>query len=122
MSVTDEIDTTELIKKARDASDKETYRPLQKTPLYRIGVGARVPPPNAPSFFVEIIVALSDKTKKVDLPRLEKILEFLKKLQAKNYTLQYENDNCISCETEIEQKNLNQEYDSIKILTKNIFA
>jgi hypothetical protein len=112
------INIKELQQTAKDSTDKETYLPMDKTRYYRIGVGARAISPPAPSFFVEVIVNLSDESKKVDLPRLEKVLWFLKELEARNYALFYESDNCISCETKIDSTNVNQEYASIKSLIK----
>jgi hypothetical protein len=98
---------------AKKATDKESYRVLHKTQVYRIGVGARVTPLDA-SFFIEVVVNLSDESKKVDLAKLESILSFLRMLQTRKYSLTYEDDNYIQCETTRASQDLNEEYLSIK--------
>ena len=109
------IKTDELLDTAKKATDKESYQVMHKTQLYRIGVGARANPPDA-SFFIEVIVNLSDESKKVDLAKLENITRFLRILQTRKYTLNYEDDNCIQCETTKANQDLNEEYLSIKTL------
>ena len=98
---------------AKKATDKESYRVLHKTQIYRIGVGARATPFDA-SFFIEVMINLSDETKKVDLAKLESILRFLRVIQTRKYSLTYEDDNYIQCETTRARQDLNEEYLSIK--------
>ena len=107
------INADELFEIAKKSSDKESYRVMHKTQLYRIGVGARVTSPEA-TFFIEVIVNLSDETKKVDLTKLENTTRLLRILQTRKYTLNYEDDNCIQCETTKTGQDLNEEYLSIK--------
>jgi hypothetical protein len=111
------INTNDLWQLAKNSNDKEAYKALNKTQVYRIGVGVRVRPPDT-SFFIEVIVNLSDKSKKVDLVKLERILRFLRILQTKNYSLTYEDDNCIQCETTRASQDLNEEYLSIESILK----
>jgi len=111
------INADELCQVAKNSADKESYQLLNKTQGYRVGVGARVTPPGT-SFFIEVIVNLSDESKKVDLTKLESILRFLRILQTKNYSLTYEDDNCIQCETTRASQDLNEEYLSIEALLK----
>jgi len=117
MTPQNKINIKELQQIAKNSANSETYQPLDKTKYYRIGVGARATSP-PPSFFVEVIVNLSDESKRVDLPRLEKVLWFLKELETRGYSLFYESDNCISCETKTDSTNINQEYATIKTLIK----
>jgi hypothetical protein len=117
MTLPDKINIERLQQNAKDSANSESYQPLDKTKDYRVGVGARAIPPS-PSFFVEIIVNLSDESKHVDLSRLQKALGFLAKLEARGYTLYYESDNCISCELKTDSTNLNQEYALIRTLIK----
>jgi predicted Zn-ribbon and HTH transcriptional regulator len=109
------INAEELLEIAEKSTDKESYRVIHKTQQYRIGTGARLTSPD-PSFFIEVIINLSDETKKVDLNELEKITRILRTLQTNKYTLNYEDDNCIQCETTKSSQELNQEYLSIKKL------
>jgi hypothetical protein len=113
-----QININELVQKAKASADRESYCVLHRGKGFRIGVGARVTSPNTPSFFVEAIIALADESKEVDLQRLEKVLDMLKKLKAKNYSLAYEDGNCVSCEATKECQSLEEEYSSLKILTK----
>jgi hypothetical protein len=122
MAPSNTINVKELQQIAKDSTNKETYRQLYKTQYYRIGVGARATSPSPPSFFVEVIVNLSDESKKVNLPRLEKVLRFLKELEARSYSLFYESANCISCETKIDSTNIDQEYTSLKSLIKTVLT
>jgi hypothetical protein len=115
------LDTAALAEAAKNSKDKEAYRQLQKTGAYRIGVGARANPPNAPSFFVEVMVRLADASGEVDLPRLERAIGCLKALQARGYALTYEDGNCISCETKNALQNPNEEILAVEALMKRIF-
>ncbi|MCW4010885.1 MAG: hypothetical protein NWF05_09750 [Candidatus Bathyarchaeota archaeon] len=94
----------------------------RKPGAYRIGVGARENPPDAPVFFVEVVVNLADESGEVDLPRLEQAISCLKTLQARGYTLTYEDGNCISCETTNPLQNPNEEYAAVEALMKRIFT
>jgi hypothetical protein len=115
MTHQDRINIKQLQQIAEDSTNSETYQPLDKTKHYRIGVGARATSP-PPSFFIEVIINLSDESKRVDLPRLKKALVFLRMLDERGYSLFYESDNCISCETKTDSAKINQEYIAVKTL------
>jgi hypothetical protein len=116
MHQTKPIDTKALIEEAKTSRDKEAYKLLEKTPSYRIGVGARTDSLNPPSFFIEVIVKLSTENGEVNLPRLEKTLCLLRALQTRGYSLTYQDDNSISCETTRSIHEISQEYDAAKLL------
>jgi hypothetical protein len=99
MDQTKLVDTKALMEEAKTSRDKEAYKLLEKTPSYRIGVGARTDSPDPASFFIEVIVKLSTESGEVNLPRLEKTLRLLKALHARGYSLTYQDDTSISCET-----------------------
>ena len=120
MTPANKVNIKELLQITKDSANSETYQPLDKTKYYRIGVGARATLPSS-SFFVEVIINLSDESKRVDLPRLEKVLVVLKELNARDYSLFYESCNCISCETKIDNANVSKEYATIKKLIKTAF-
>lgn len=109
------IQTNELLELANKSADKESYMVLQKTEVYRIGVGGRATSPN-PSFFIEVIVNLSNETKKVDLAQLENILGCLRMLQTRKYSLAYEDNNYVQCEITVAPQDLNEEYLTVKSL------
>ena len=114
MHQTEPIDTKALVEEAKTSRDKEAYKLLEKTPSCRIGVGARVDSPNPPSFFIEVIVKLSTENDEVNLLRLEKTLRLLRALQTRGYSLTYEDDNSISCETTTSIHEISQEYEAAK--------
>jgi hypothetical protein len=98
------------------SEEKETYKQLEKTKSYRIGVGARSGSCAEPLFFLDVLLMLSDGTE-VDIARLEKIVHLLKAIQARGYTLSYlDGTNCISCEIILPYQKLSQEYSSVKLL------
>ena len=121
MAQKDPIDADGLLEIAKKSTDKEFYQVMHKTQAYRIGIGARASPPGA-SFFIEVIVNLSDETKKVNLAKLENITRFLRILQTRKYALNYEDDNCIQCETTKASRDLNEEYYFIKTLLETQFS
>ena len=112
-----QIESKSLEDNAKTACHKETYKLVEKTSTYRIGVGARAPSTEVSSFFVEIIISLSSKAGKVNLLQLEKTLACLKSLQEQGYTLTFEDSTCISCEKKLAQ-NLNDEYAKVKSFLK----
>jgi len=118
LNQTKPIDTKVLIEKAKTSKDKEAYKLLEKTTSYRIGVGARVDKPDLSSFFIEIVFNLSTENGEVNLLRLEKTLRLLKTLKAKGYSLTYQGDNSISCETTTSIDELSHEYVAAKAMVK----
>lgn len=117
MTQSDAIDAKELVEKAQNSKLKETYQMLEKNSAYRIGVGARAPSTDSPSFFVEVLINLSAKATEVDLAQLEKALKGLKALQSRGYVLFFEDSNCVSCEKRLVQ-NPNEEYLTVESLLK----
>ena len=121
MKETKLIDIKVLLEKAKNSEHKESYRVLERSRNYRIGIGARLEPPDQPSFFFEILVYLCPQSSKFDLQVLEKNLVFLKELQAREYSLSCQDDKCITCETTVPPQNLAAEYETIKSIIKRIF-
>jgi hypothetical protein len=117
MNETKPIDTEALAKEAKTSRDKESYRLLEKTPFYRIGMGARADSANSFSFFLEIVIKLSAENNEVDLQHFEKTLCLLKSLQKRGYSLTYQ-DNSISCETTRSFNELSKEYAYTKSMIK----
>jgi hypothetical protein len=113
------IEIMMLAKQAQVSEDKEVYVQLEKTRSFRIGMGSRAQPPML-SFFIEVIINLSTENMEVNLQRLENIFSCLKTLKAREYTLCFEDNNCISCEKAIEQQNLDEEYRSVKTLMQKV--
>ncbi len=120
MTKNKQVDAEALIKEAENAEHKEAYKPLERNKAFRIGVVARADATNHPSFFIEIIISLAPDICEVDLPHLEKTLECLKALHARRYSLTYQDDNCISCETEVSAHKIAEEYAAAKALMQTL--
>ncbi len=116
------VDAKTLLKEAKASQHNEAYRTLEKTQNSRIGIGVRLTTPNTPSFFTEILLYLCPNSTNVNLKTLEKNLTCLKALQARNYVLTCQDDNCISCEKATPIQKLTEEYTTIKALIKTIFS
>jgi hypothetical protein len=116
------LPTKTLLEEAKASGHGEAYRTLDKNQSFRIGVGVRLNPPKAPSFFVEILIRLCPSSSTMDLEALEKGLTSLKALQARNYLLICQGDNCITCETTTPPQNQAEEYAEVKSLIKAIFS
>ncbi len=119
LTQTNPIDTASLAEDAAQSKHKETYHLLEKNQAYRIGVGARAKMPTPPSFFVEAIINMATDGE-VNLIQLERILQCLKTLKDRGYTLTYEDGNCISCETTTSVQDPNKEYQTIKMVFKTL--
>jgi hypothetical protein len=120
MSQTKPVNTKALIEEAKTNKYKEAYNLLEKTQIYRIGVGARGNSPSPPSFFIEVIIKLSTESGNVNLQHLKKILTSLEAMQKEGYSLTYQDDNSISCEKTISADKILQEHDAAKTILNDI--
>jgi hypothetical protein len=116
------IGVAALLEEAKASEHQEAYQTLERTVNYRIGRGVRLKPPNPPSFFVEILIYLAPDNGKVDLRILEKSVSALRELQERGFRALFQDDNCLSCETQVPAKRLTAEYELDKALMKNIFG
>ena len=122
MNTTKSLDPQKLIEEAKTTEHKEAYRIVEKNEIFRVGVGARANALEDPTFFVEVNLKLSPESGEVDIPRLEKMLQCLRTMQTRGYTLTYQDDTCISCEKAWDTQNLAKEYTSATYLLKTKFA
>lgn len=116
------LKATMLLKEAETSEHQEAYQTLEKTENYRIGVGARLTPPNLPSFFVEILIYLAPDDGKVDAAVLEKSVSTLRELQARGFKAAFQDGNCISCEKQISAAKLLREHEQATSLMKTVFS
>jgi len=121
MKETHLIDIKVLKSEAETSEHGESYRVLERTRNYRIGVGARLGPSGQAFCFLEVVVHLCPSTSEVDTALLEKSLTFLKELQARGYSLSCEDDGSISCEISLTPDNLDTEYEAVKSTVMRIF-
>ena len=110
------IDIHFLQEEAKKSEDKEAFTVLARMPNCRVGVGARLEPPEQPIFFVEIIVSLCGSHHVVNLDFLEKNLAVLKQLRGRGYLLACEEDGTVSCELAIPSENLTAEYEAATLI------
>ena len=122
MTNTNRINVQILLETAKNSEHKESFIVLKKTQHYRIGVGVRLELPNHFSFFLEVLIYLCSDNSQVDLPLLENKLVFLKELQEQKYALSCQNDSSIFGEITVPAENLETEYETIKLLGKNLFS
>jgi hypothetical protein len=115
-------DPEALMAEAKASCDKEAYHIIEKTKIYRIGVGANADSANSTPFFVEVTICLATETSDVDLPRLERTLRCLRTLKERGYHLTYQDGNSILCEAAKTALNMNQECVAVKSLMKAAFA
>jgi hypothetical protein len=113
------IDTEKLLKEAKTAEHKEAYMIVERNETFRVGVGARANSLEEPPFFIEVNIRLSEETGEVNLLKLSRALKCLKSLQAKGYSLTYQDGTCISCEKAKDIQNLTEEYNEVISLLKN---
>lgn len=115
-----QINTEALIQAAKTSEHKEAYKLLEKTQLFRVGVGVNVDSSDHSSFFIEITISLCSNSSEVDLQRLENILSVLRTLKTREYSMTYQDGNCISCEKNLTADNLLREYEAAKVLVTSI--
>jgi len=115
------IDIKVLKSEAETSEHRESYRVLERTRNYRIGVGARLGPSGQTFYFLEVVVHLCPSASEVDTALLEKSLTFLKELQARRYSLSCEDDGSISCEIDLTPDNLDTEYEAVKSTVRRTF-
>lgn len=115
------IDTKVLKSEAETSEHGESYRAIERSRNYRIGVGARLPSSGQAHYFLEVVIYLCPRASEVNIPLLEKSLTFLKDLQARRYSLSCEDDGSISCEIVLKPDELDSEYGAVKASIKKIF-
>ena len=115
-----QIDFQDLQEEAERSEHKEAFRVLERRNDYRMGVGARLETPHHPSFFVEVLVNICQRSSKVDLVVLQEKLELLKELQARGYSMSCQDYSCISCETTVSSDNIASEYEFLKSIAKRL--
>jgi hypothetical protein len=119
---TEPINSEKLLKEAQAAEHKEAYQLLERNEIFRVGVGARANTLEEPPFFVEVNIKLSKESGEVDLHKLSKTIECLKSLQAKGFSLTYQDGTCISCEKARDIQNLTEECTAVMSLLKTSFG
>ena len=117
----DTFDVRELTKQAAQSECKESYRVLIGARKYRISVGARARHASHSTVFFEVLIYMCSSAAKVDVHELERAVAFLKQLQARGYSLNCEDDYCISCEMTVPTKNASAEYERLASTATRVF-
>jgi hypothetical protein len=110
MKEANEISIISLQEEAKNSEDKEAFTVVTRIKNCRMGVGARLESPENLVFFVEVLVSLCTDHDPVDLDLMDSKLLLLRRLKTKGYTLNCEEDGCVSCELTVQSKNLIAEY------------
>jgi len=112
------FDSQALQEQAKESEDKESFKVLEGWRNCRIGVGVRFESSGVPSFFIEVLVKLCSNLSPFDLGLMERSLFLLKKLKSRGYSLNCEEDACISCELAIVPEKLLVELESVGSLAR----
>ena len=106
---------TSLLEEARVSEHNESYRVLEKNEDIRIGAVARITTDGTPSFFLEVTVSLNP-SETVDLDALDRKIIFLKKLEARGYTLSCQDESTICSEIQTTENNIPNDFTTIKTI------
>ena len=111
------IDIQALEDEAKNSEHKESFRELEKSHNYRIGVGARSVSSNQLSYFIEVVIYFCPGPG-IDASLMEKNLMLIKELEANGYSLNSDDDSCIYSETTVDAQRLNHAYEKIRSIIK----
>jgi hypothetical protein len=117
-----DINIRALQAKAKKSEDHEAFRVLSKTRDYRIGVGARLGTNGRLISFIEVLVNLCADHGTLNLSDLERKLSLLRGLEGKEYTLNCEEDGCVSSELIVKQENLIEEREAANALVRKCLS
>jgi hypothetical protein len=105
MSTSNQIDVRSLLKEAQSSEHKESFRVLEKTKDYRIGVGVRIST-KSPSFFLEVIIYQHSTKEHLTVSDITQQLPLLKKLQERGYLVSCQDEVCSVLEMTIPRDSL----------------
>jgi len=111
------IDIQALEDKAKNSEHKESFRELEKSQNYRIGIGARLLSSDRLSHFIEVVIYFCPGPG-VNASLMEKNLKLIKELEASGYSLNSDDDSCIYCEADINADKLDLEYKNVRSIIK----
>jgi len=118
MKQTEAINVRTIREKAKKSEDHEAFKVLVKTRKCRIGIGARLESTGEPIFFIEVLLSLCADNGPVKLSVMEKKLSLLRRLEERRYSLNCEEDGCVSCELVVPSKNLSAECEAADSIMK----
>ncbi len=113
-----QIDLWSLQAEAERSDGHEAFKPLSGAPNCRVGVGSRLTTAKKPTFFVEVLVNLCREHQPLDLRSVENHVILLKQLRIRGYTLNCEEDGCISCELVVRPDKVFEECRAVTLLTE----
>ena len=100
---------------ARVSEHNEAYQPMGRLDGIRIGVGAKFPPPDETTFFMEVVIHLNTGPGP-DLKELERNLETMRGLEATGFSLNIQDDGGFICEFVNQRDGLEEAYDQVTLL------
>lgn len=113
MKSSNHLDVHSLLKEAQSSEHKESYRVLEKTKNYRIGVGVRTSA-ESPSFFLEVIIYRHSTKEHSTLSDIAQQLPLLKNLQERGYLVSCQDEICTVLEMLVPQDSLSTELSYLK--------
>lgn len=114
-----EIDTERLAREARGSEHNEAYQPMGKLDGISMGVGARATTRGEAAFFIEVLIPFCSGSQ-VDLDGLAGMLEILRRLEKRSYSLTCQDDMSFSCELTTRGEELEGEYErAISIVARS---
>lgn len=112
------IDAQALREQAKKSEAKESFEVLERRRNCRIGVGVRFESDGVPSFFIEVLIKLCSGLSPLDLGLMVTSISLLQKLKSRGYSLNCEEDGCVSCELAVPPEKLPIELESCKSIVR----
>ncbi len=113
------IDLKSLESKARLAISKEAYQQLDHTNDYRVGISVILSDDGEISNLIELVYCVFKKNAKVNISKLNVVLEISKVLMEKGYLIFHQDDGWIICEKAVKSEEIDNEYEFLKNLMQN---
>jgi hypothetical protein len=117
MAPANRIDAASLVKEASASEQKESYRLIEKTQSYRIGIGVRLSP-RPPSFFLEIIIYHLPVNENPSRSNSQQQRPLFKRLRQRGYVVSCQEETNTALERILPQDSLATEVHFLKSLVK----
>ncbi len=113
MNKSNGIDLSLFKEAAKESDNHEAFQVLTALRNCRIGVGTALDSSGNYTFFIEALVTLCKGLHRVNLSTIERNLRLLRRLKKRGYTLDCEEDGCITAELAISQEDVTEECEAV---------
>ena len=117
MTSSTKIDIASLLKEASALEQRESYKMVEKTQNYRIGIGVRLSV-HSSSFFLELIIYHHSPDEHFPFSDPRQLISFLKTLQERGYVISCQEETCTALERMLPQDLLSNEVSYLKKLIR----